>query len=113
MSKPRPSPGSSALACDLGALSAMEQEERAALSTRFLEAVRQVGEIANGFEFELDRKSVSIRELAAWVELEQKCCPFLDFVLKDFRDPNSLTLVLLGRRGVKVFIRAEFSPAFP
>ena len=45
-------------------------------------------------------------QLAEWISLERRCCPFLEFALEWKRD-DSVSVRLTGEAGVKQFIAAE------
>ncbi len=100
-------------ACNLQALTSSERKEQQHISALLLKSLLDTREIREGYAFELDSGRISIRDLATWIDLERRCCPFFDFHLELRRDNGPVTLRLTGREGVKEFIRAEFPSAFP
>lgn len=70
-------------------------------------AVLTAREEKDGFAFEVDPQRISFPEVAQWVDLERKCCPFFAFQL-DLHQDAHIGLTLSGREGVKQFIRMEF-----
>jgi hypothetical protein len=49
-------------------------------------------------------------EIAEWVDLEARCCPFLDFGLGvRGKGTGSVALALTGGPGVKEFLKMEFA----
>jgi hypothetical protein len=98
--------------CNLKALTAAERKEHLQLSQRLGDAVLKTAEVADGYAFEIDRRRVSIKDLAAWTDFEQRCCPFFDFTIEWRRENGPMTLRLTGRDGVKQFIRSEFARIF-
>jgi hypothetical protein len=99
-------------ACNLSALTPPERTEHRALGARMLEAVLNRHELENGYRFELDRRRVSMDDLARWVELERECCPFFVFGLDPGQQDGPLALTLTGEPGIKDFIQAELPQAF-
>lgn len=89
-----------AIACNMNALT-HEERRRYGQLIRKLQAAR-VGttELPDGYELTLDLKALSAAELAEWIALESRCCPFLDF---------GIALRLTGGEGVKEFLRHEFA----
>jgi hypothetical protein len=112
MAAMQPSARETPFYCNLKALSSAERAEHQVMTKRVLESIRQIREIADGYAFDLDSHQVGLKDLAAWVAFEQRCCPFFDFRVAWHRENGPLTLELAGREGVKEFIRAEFKPAF-
>jgi len=100
------------LACNLKAFS---HEERIAWRN-LIEEVKQAetptGELANGHVFRIDTGRISIAKVAGWIDLERKCCPFLNFQLSLEGATGAMTLALTGGRGVKEFIAEDFRPWF-
>ncbi len=98
--------------CNLNALTKVERASHQEVSQRVLASLRGVREVTDGYAFDLDGHLLSIKDIANWVELERRCCPFFDFHVEWRREDGPLTLQLTGRPGVKEFIRAEFASAF-
>ena len=67
------------LACRVDALSPRERERHAVLTQELFSSARWVQEIPRGYAFRFpDDRNLS-RRLIAWVALERRCCPFLEF----------------------------------
>ena len=98
--------------CNMNTLTAAERAEHAQLTIRLAESVLETAETPDGYAFEVDRRRVSLENLAAWIDFERRCCPFFDFTLELRREDGPMTLRLTGRDGVKEFIRAEFPKNF-
>ncbi len=98
--------------CNLNALTKAERVSHQDVSQRMLASLRGVREVDDGYAFDLDGHQLSIKDLASWVELERRCCPFFDFHVEWRREDGPVTLQLKGRPGVKDFIHAEFASAF-
>jgi hypothetical protein len=101
-----------AFACNLRALTPSERKEQEQISARLLKSLLGTRELADGYAFVLDGDRISVADLATWIDLERRCCPFFDFHLELRRDNGPVTLRLTGREGIKTFIRSEFPSAF-
>jgi len=93
------------IACDLSALDAHEREHRSALAKQVHAAVVGRRELPNGYALKLDRQKVNQPDIEAWMVLEGKCCPFLNFAILPIDD--ALWLHLTGGTGVKEFLQDE------
>ncbi len=93
--------------CDMGAITREERGRYEILRAKLEKAVISVAELADGYGLRLRDGGIRPEELVEWIAFEQKCCPF--FTLTASEQAGSLILLITGRRGVKEFIRAEFS----
>ena len=119
---PAPAAASSAdepLACRLDALSPAQRARHQKLTALVQRAVVGTRELPDGWELALDlsrlpadaqNDPVCVVEIAEWVDLEARCCPFLDFGLSvRGKGTGSVALALTGGPGVKEFLRMEFA----
>ena len=113
---PVPAPAEEPLACNLNALSAPQRERHHALGEKIRAAVVDRAELANGYALVLDfsrlpldraRAPFCIVEVAEWVDMEAKCCPFLDFGIAVAGKGGPVTLRLTGGKNVKAFLKNE------
>jgi hypothetical protein len=104
------------LACDVNALSASQRERHRALGEKLHGAVVGRVELANGYTLVLDLGRLPadsagspfcVVEVAEWVDLEARCCPFLDFGIDVSGEGRVVSLRLTGRKGVKSFLKTE------
>ncbi|HEY2796596.1 MAG TPA: hypothetical protein VGK26_01790 [Thermoanaerobaculia bacterium] len=123
---PAPAPSAAApadepLACRLDALSPAQRARHQKLTALLQRAVAGTRELPDGYEFALDLSRlpadaqgdpVCVVEIAEWVDLEARCCPFLDFgIAVRGKGPGSVALTLTGGPGVKEFLTTEVAPA--
>jgi hypothetical protein len=108
-----------ALACRLDALTEAQRERHRKLTALIERSVAGARELPDGYELSLDfsrlpRDShgdpVCVVEIAEWVDLESRCCPFLDFAIGLRSAGERTTLALTGGPGVKEFLKTEFPP---
>jgi hypothetical protein len=112
-------PADEPLACRLDALSPAERGRHQKLTALLERAVVGVRELPGGYELALDLSRlpadakgdpVCVVEIAEWVDLEARCCPFLDFgIAVRGKGAGSVALALTGGPGVKDFLKMEFS----
>jgi hypothetical protein len=98
----------SPIACNLGALDEGQRERRAELAVRLQSSVREIVQIADGYAFRLQSNDKILLEIAEFVSLERRCCPFLNFQISLNEGDDAITFRLSGRDGVKEFLAAEF-----
>jgi hypothetical protein len=103
--------GASPIVCNLKALSPAERTHHAALSEKLRTAALDRRELPDGLAFRLSAASMTLTELADWVDAERRCCPFLEFRITLERESGALQLALTGRDGVKEFLLADFAKA--
>ena len=105
------------LACNVNALKRTERDRHQLLSTRLAGAVVGTRELANGYEIALDLsrlpadahgEAFCVVEVAEWVDLEARCCPFLNFGIGVRGKGGDVTLTLTGGENVKAFLATEF-----
>jgi hypothetical protein len=107
------------LACRLDALSPAQRARHQKLTALLQRAVVATRELPDGWELALDLSRlpadaqgdpVCVVEIAEWVDLEARCCPFLDFGLSvRGKGTGSVALALTGGPGVKDFLKVEFA----
>ena len=101
------------LACVPGAIPAAERASHFARLTRlFTTGLRERAEIPGGYAFRFDADAFD--ELARWVALERRCCPFLAVGVQLTPDGGPLRVRLTGPAGTREFLAAELpAPAGP
>jgi hypothetical protein len=106
------------LACNVSALSASQRQRHAVLAERLAQAVVRREELSNGYALRLDLSRLPkdaagepfcVVEVAEWVDLESRCCPFLEFGIDVSGKGGPVTLRLTGGRNVKAFLEKELA----
>lgn len=100
---------SAALACDMSAMTPEQRKRHTELYRILRRIVRKVEELPDGFELGFARADLICIDLAEFITLEQRCCPFIHFSLDLAADGGPIHLRMTGREGVKDVIREEFS----
>jgi hypothetical protein len=102
----------SPLACNLKAFQPQERAEWRKRLEQVMGAVTAKRPMTDGYTFQIDSRKAGFREVATWIELERKCCPFFIFELGMQGENGAVWLNLRGREGVKQFIAADFKILF-
>ena len=95
-------------ACNMSAMTPEQRRRYDALLADLAHAWATRCEIDDGYEFTVDLDQIPFIEIAEWIALEARCCPFFTFALEVRGEAESAALRLTGEEGVKDFIRAEF-----
>lgn len=105
MAQTKPNP---VLACNMKAISSTERVRYHALTANIKSAVRLQSELREGFSWDLDGKKTTMIEVAEWMSMERRCCPFLTLQIEATGDGSDFKVKLLGPDGVKAFLQSEF-----
>ncbi|NOK57794.1 MAG: hypothetical protein GFH27_549287n98 [Chloroflexi bacterium AL-W] len=95
------------IACVLTALTDAEQKRRQWLAERLFGTVQQTHELGDGFALELPDDDEIWMQMAEFVTLERRCCPFLSFALYSAEEGQPIQLHITGRSGVKAFLKQQ------
>lgn len=99
------------VACTLGAFTPEEQKRHSELMATLTPMLQSPHELENGYAFPLAASPQQFVDVAEWITLERKCCPFLQFDLQWLPQTNTPELRLTGGPGVKEFIAAQWAAA--
>lgn len=94
------------IACNL--TSAELQERRRTVLERLRDAVVEVKELANGYSYSFASEGNRFQELAAMIDLERQCCPFLEFRVTVAAGNGPISLGITGPEGTKDFLLSTF-----
>jgi len=94
------------IACDMTALSADERRRYDVLRPRVLEALEHADETVSGFRLRIGG-AVSIHDVAEWLEMEHRCCAFLDILLA-LKGDGTRWIEMGGSPAIKTFLKEEF-----
>jgi hypothetical protein len=94
--------------CNVKALNPAEWARLLQLHHRLAEARVETQEFSEGYAFRLAKEKITLSDVAEWISLEGRCCPFFDFKIELQRDGGPLWLKVGGADGVKQFLRSEF-----
>ncbi|WP_321477992.1 hypothetical protein [uncultured Paludibaculum sp.] len=107
----KPPPGDSSTLAE-SALTDVESERFQMLTHRVIRSAQGRSELSDGFRYLLDNDTAKISEVAEWISLERKNCPFVSFTLR-LTPAGDLTLDLRGPDGVKELLQMELPALAP
>jgi len=96
-------------ACNLDAIPADALSRYHNLRQRLQKAIVHRTEEPDGYSFRLSGEKVRLTEVAEWMEMERRCCPFLTLQISVSGEPGC-TLRLAGPGGVKPILAEAFRP---
>ena len=99
----------SLIACDMTAIPPEQRAAHLATSCDLFSQIKELRELSNGYEFRFASESTLLVKLAEFVSLEKLCCPFLSFMIEVDAEGGPVWLRMIGRDGVKAFIREEIN----
>ncbi|SEC54823.1 hypothetical protein [Paenibacillus sp. GP183] len=96
------------IACQRMSFTNEEKLQYENLREKIFISLLRIEELELGYSFVLKQESHLLHNLADWIPLEQKCCPFLQFTLT-FIEGGQLRLNLIGPSEVKTFLLHELN----
>jgi hypothetical protein len=93
-------------ACRANALDKPQRERQQALLDIVRRTIAAKEELPDGLLLSFRGDATAFIQLAEWISLERRCCPFLTFALQWNQD-DRVTVNVTGQPGVKHFIASE------
>ena len=97
------------IACNINAISAGQRPHYSELTLKLRASIRARMELPDGYAFRLDGHTISLTDVADWIQLERVCCPFLVFQLQIKGADTEFELALRGPSGAKAILDSAFS----
>ena len=92
------------IACNLKALTSEQRKELEQIGLHVISAIDASKELKDGYAFRVDPRKASLADVAQWLDLWRRCCPFYEFQI-DLHAANArVWLTVTGRPGVKQYI---------
>ena len=85
------------------------QQRRKNYLDKIAELLIDFEELENGFSYRFPLGETVLQDLAAIIDLERKCCPFLSFKLNLEGGNDFVSFELTGGQGAKEMIKSLFS----
>lgn len=101
--------GQPALVCNRNAISAEERPRYDDLLHKLRTSIRDRRELPDGYSFRIVEQSISLKDVAEWISMERRCCPFLIFQLEVPAGHAAVRLALRGPSGAKAIVALEFA----
>jgi len=96
---------STAIACNLDALSPSERSRRSELASTIRRSATSVEETERGYRLQLPNDAAICQRALELVLLERRCCPFFAIELEFAPGDGAVTLAVGGSPAVKDFLR--------
>lgn len=84
------------------------QERRKNYLDKAAESLIDSAELSDGFVFRFPLRASTLQNLAEIIDLERKCCPFLNFRLTVEAGAEAVSLELTGAEGTKEIVKSLF-----
>ena len=85
------------------------QQRRKNVLVKITESLIDFEELADGFRYRFPAEDVVLQNLMTVINLERKCCPFLNFKLNLEAGKDFVSLDLTGAQGAKEAISSLFN----
>jgi hypothetical protein len=95
------------IACNLKALTSDQRKEMRKIGERVMAAIDSSRELPDGYAFHVEPRQASVTDVAQWLDLWRRCCPFYEFQIDFHAADASLWLSVKGRPGVKQYIPVD------
>jgi hypothetical protein len=95
------------IACNLKALTSQQRKQLEQTGEHVISAITASRDLNDGYAFHIDSAKASLIDVAQWLELWRRCCPFYEFQVDFHAADASLWLSVKGRPGVKEYIPVD------
>lgn len=95
------------IACNMKALTTEQRKELSQIGRHVISAISTSRELDDGYSFRVDPAMASLIDVARWLDLWRRCCPFYEFQVDLHAADSSLWLSVKGRPGVKEYIPVD------
>jgi hypothetical protein len=89
------------------ALTLQQRKQLGQTGEHVISAITASRELIDGYAFRVDPAKASLMDVAQWLELWRRCCPFYEFQIDFHAADGSLWLSVKGRPGVKEYISVD------
>lgn len=95
------------IACNLKALTSEQRKELGQIGKHVIAAIDDSRDLKDGYAFRIDPRKASLADVAQWLDLWRRCCPFYEFQI-DLHAANArVWLSVKGQPGVKEYIPVD------
>jgi hypothetical protein len=92
------------IACNMKALTSEQRKYLGQRAERVISAIASVRELNDGYAFHVDPLKASLMDVAQWLDLWRRCCPFYEFRIDYHAADGDVWLSVTGRPGVKEYL---------
>jgi hypothetical protein len=95
------------IACNLKALTSEQRKQLGEVGEHVISAITTSRDLKDGYSFRVDPAKATLIDVARWLDLWRRCCPFYEFQI-DFQAADAAVwLSVKGRPGVKQYIPVD------
>ena len=95
------------IACNLRALTSGQRKQLGQLGQHVISAITASSALNDGYIFRVDPAKASLMDVAHWLDLWRRCCPFYEFQIDLHAADAGIRLSVKGRPGVKEYIPVD------
>ncbi len=95
------------IACNMKALTSAERNELGQSGEHVISAITSSREPKDGYAFRVDPAKASLMDVARWLEVWRRCCPFYEFRIDYHGADGNIWLSVKGRPGVKEYLPSD------
>ncbi len=95
------------IACNLKTLTSQQRKQLGQMGEHVISAITGSRELNDGYAFRVDSTKASLMDVAQWLDVWRRCCPFYEFQIDFHAADGSLWLSVKGRPGVKEYIPVD------
>ena len=95
------------IACNLKTLTSEQRKQLGQVGEHVISAITASRELNDGYAFRVDPAKASLMDVAQWLDLWRRCCPFYEFQIDFHAADAGLWLSVKGRPGVKEYIPVD------
>jgi len=95
------------IACNLKTLTTEQRRDLEKIGTHVISSISSSRELSDGYAFRIDPAQASLMEVAQWLDLWRRCCPFYEFQIDFHAADVDIWLSVKGRPGVKEYIPVD------
>jgi hypothetical protein len=92
------------IACNLKALTSQQRKRLEQIGGHVIAAMTASRELRDGYAFQVDPRKASLMDVAQWLDVWRRCCPFYEFEIDFHAADANIWLSVKGRPGVKEYI---------
>jgi hypothetical protein len=95
------------IACNLKALTPEQRKQLGQIGRHVISAISTSRELNDGYAFGIEPAKASVVDVARWLHLWRRCCPFYEFQIDFHAADGTVWLSVKGRPGVKEYIKVD------
>lgn len=95
------------IACNLKALTIGQRKQLQQIGEHVIAAITEARELKDGYALRIDPAKASVTDVAQWLDLWRRCCPFYEFRIDYHAADAVVWLSVEGRPGVKEYVPVD------